>query len=276
MESKPIESRMALRFGVAEKDVFAILKGTAFKTKDSNGQQATDAQMVALMIVADQYGLNPFTKELYAYPDKQNGIVPVVSVDGWTRIVNQHEAMNGIEFRYADEFVTMAAGKPCPEWCEVIITRKDREKPIVIREFLDEVYCPPRGTFSGPWQSHTKRMLRHKTLIQGARIAFGFSGIYDEDEAQRIVERDITGEASHTTETTARVIEATPPRTNEQFTAALEKWAPHIESGKKTHDEIIAFAESKAPLTDEQKKQILLIKTPTKGEAPESTEGEQA
>jgi TRAP-type uncharacterized transport system substrate-binding protein len=33
-------------------------------------------------------------------------------------------------------------------------------------------------------------MLRHKTLIQGARIAFGFAGIYDEDEAKRIIEAD--------------------------------------------------------------------------------------
>jgi hypothetical protein len=29
-------------------------------------------------------------------------------------------------------------------------------------------------------------MLRHKAMIQAARIAFGFAGIYDEDEAQRI------------------------------------------------------------------------------------------
>ncbi len=36
--------------------------------------------MAALMIVADQYGLNPFTREIFAFPDKQNGIVPVVGV----------------------------------------------------------------------------------------------------------------------------------------------------------------------------------------------------
>jgi len=29
--------------------------------------------------------------------------------------------------------------------------------------------------------------LRHKALIQAARLAFGFSGIYDQDEAERIV-----------------------------------------------------------------------------------------
>lgn len=43
-----------------------------------------------------------------------------------------------------------------------------------------------------PWQSHPKRMLRHKAMIQCARLAFGYTGIYDEDEAQRIVEKDVT------------------------------------------------------------------------------------
>ncbi len=35
-------------------------------------------------------------------------------------------------------------------------------------------------------------MLRHKALIQCARVAFGFGGIYDLDEAERIIEKDIT------------------------------------------------------------------------------------
>jgi hypothetical protein len=35
-------------------------------------------------------------------------------------------------------------------------------------------------------------MFRHKVLIQGARIAYGFSGIYDEDEAQRIIEGEFS------------------------------------------------------------------------------------
>src|ERR1700685_3164283 len=82
-----LRARFAARYGIAEVEVFDILKATAFKVKDG---EATDAQLTALMIVADQYKLNPFTKEIYAYPDKQNGIVPVVSVDGWTRIINEH------------------------------------------------------------------------------------------------------------------------------------------------------------------------------------------
>ena len=71
----------------------------------------------------------------------------------------------------------------CPEWVEAIVYRKDREHPVIVREYLDECY---RKT--SPWQSHTKRMLRHKALIQGYRVAFGFHGIYDPDEAEAIAE----------------------------------------------------------------------------------------
>jgi hypothetical protein len=34
-------------------------------------------------------------------------------------------------------------------------------------------------------------MLRHKVLIQGIRVAFGITGIYDPDEAERIIDAQI-------------------------------------------------------------------------------------
>jgi len=180
--------KFADRYSVDASKLMGTLKATCFKAKD---RPATDEEMMALLIVADQYGLNPFTKEIFAFPDKQNGIVPVVGVDGWSRIINDHKALNGFEFRYADELTTPADGQECPKWCEVVIYRKDREHPTVVREYLDEVYRKPfKAGMKGPWQTHTKRFLRHKTLIQGARLAFGFSGIYDEDEAQGMI--DIT------------------------------------------------------------------------------------
>ena len=43
--------------------------------------------------------LNPFTKEIYAFPDsKSGGIVPMVSIDGWCRIINEHPQLDGIGF----------------------------------------------------------------------------------------------------------------------------------------------------------------------------------
>lgn len=147
-------------------------------------------QVITLLMVADQYGLSPVTKEIYAFPDKGGGVIPVVGVDGWNRIAQQHPQFDGVEFRYSDEEVIPDGGKKCPTWVECVVYRKDREHPVVIREYLDECY---RKT--GPWQSHTKRMLRHKALIQGYRTAFGFHGIYDEDEAQRMYVESTATEA---------------------------------------------------------------------------------
>lgn len=143
-----------------------VLKNTAFKSNANNDQ------MTALLIVANQYSLNPWTKEIYAYPDKNNGIVPIVGVDGWSRILNSHAQYDGIDFIQDDNS------------CTCKIYRKDRNHPTVITEYMSE--CK-RDTF-GPWKSHPKRMLRHKAMIQCARLAFGFAGIYDQDEAERIIE----------------------------------------------------------------------------------------
>lgn len=165
------------RYNVDAAKVATVLKQTCFRTE----KPATDEQMMALLVVANQYQLNPFTKEIFAFEDKHKGIVPVVSVDGWTRIINSHPQIDALEFEYGDD------GDDSGPWVECIITRKDRTRPVRVREYLNE--CK-RNT--GPWQSHPRRMLRHKALIQAARIAFGFGGIYDQDEAERIREVDVT------------------------------------------------------------------------------------
>lgn len=165
-------SKIAARYSVDPTKMLTTLKATAFKGDVSN------EQMMALLIVADQYQLNPWTKEIYAFPDRQNGIVPVIGVDGWSRIINSHDQFDGMNFRQDDES------------CTCTIYRKDRQHPVEVTEYMSE--CKRNV---GPWQSHPKRMLRHKAMIQCARLAFGFVGVYDQDEAERIVERDITTEA---------------------------------------------------------------------------------
>lgn len=210
---KKLITRFAERFGVDEKKFYETLKATAFKQRD--GSAPTDEQMLTLLVVADQYNLNPFTREIYAFPDKNNGIVPVVGVDGWSRIINEHPQYDGIEFVYSDTLVRPEGARvDCPEWIECVIYRKDRSRPIRIKEFLDEVYRPPfqgsgrNGSYTveGPWQTHPKRFLRHKGMVQCARVAFGFVGIYDQDEAERIVDM---GEAIVINPTVAQLPSAT-------------------------------------------------------------------
>ena len=206
------------------------LKATAFKG------QVSDAQMTALMVVANQYALNPWTKEIYAFPDKNNGIVPVVGVDGWSRIINSHPQFDGIEFEQDEQS------------CTCIIFRKDRNRPIKVTEWMAE--CK-RGT--GPWQSHPKRMLRHKAMIQCARLAFGYGGIYDQDEAERIVEGQ--PQQRHPVDMGPAEVVEQPEWPADRWAAGLPKWVKGIADGKPL-DEVLAWLKSKGRVTAEQEQQL--------------------
>lgn len=238
-------------------DLISTLKATAFKG------DVTDAQMTALLVIANQYGLNPWVKEIYAFPDKQNGIVPVVGVDGWSRIMNEHPQFDGIEFEQSTIMADMPGAKPAPEWMECRIYRKDRTRPIVVREYLDEVYRPPftgkYGAVNGPWQSHTKRFLRHKTMIQCARLAFGFGGIYDQDEAERIAE----AQAHHPHTVNMGMAEEVPPPQPKQipewpadkWAAILPKMLQGIAQGKSV-DGALAWLQAKGTVTPGQEQEL--------------------
>lgn len=225
-------------------DLIGTLKATAFKG------QVSDAQMTALLVVANQYALNPWTKEIYAFPDKNNGIVPVVGVDGWSRIINSHPQFDGIEFEQNDES------------CTCIIYRKDRNRPIKVTEWMAE--CRRSGM--GPWQSHPRRMLRHKAMIQCARLAFGYGGIYDQDEAERIVE---ASPVKHMGSVERAEPAELPTYSAEQFAKNLPAWRSAIAAGKATADAVIAKASTKGTLTQEQ---VDAIRAPLNAPAPQQQE----
>lgn len=162
---------MASRLSVEPEKLLNTLKHTVFKG-------ASDEEMLALVVVANEYGLNPLLKELYAFPNKGGGIVPMVPIDGWTKIVNRQPDFDGMEFEFADD----DKGKPFS--CTCVLYIKERSKPLRVTEFYAECY---RNT--DPWNKMPRRMLRHKAYMQAARLAFGLSGIFDEDEAGDQAER---------------------------------------------------------------------------------------
>ena len=225
-----LTSTLAKRFELGDgAGLVDTLKATAFKG------QVSDSQMTALLIVANQYGLNPWTKEIYAFPDKNNGIVPVVGVDGWARIINGNQQFDGMEFEQDDDK------------CTCKIYRKDRSRPIAITEHMKE--CKRSGV--GPWASHPMRMLRHKAMIQCARLAFGFGGIYDQDEAERIVEKDM-GTAEVVTQPAERKQEELPAYPEADFAKNLDLWRSAIAAGKAKPEQLVSRSSTKYTLTDEQ------------------------
>jgi len=165
---------LATAHGMSREQFEGALKATVFPEK------GTPAQFAAFCMVAKQYNLNPLLKEIYAFPAKSGGIVPIVSVDGWCNIINSNSALDGIQFEDKLE-----DGKLIAITCK--ISRKDRKHPVECTEYMSE--CK-RDVDT--WKKWPARMLRHKALIQCARYAFSLSGIYDEDEAQRMDMIDVT------------------------------------------------------------------------------------
>ncbi|MBM6705320.1 recombinase RecT, partial [Sutterella massiliensis] len=67
-------------------------------------------------------------------------------------------------------------------FCTVKIYRKSLSRPITISEYASEVFVPTNDV----WRKYPRRMLRHKAIVQAARVAFSISGIYDRDDAMSI------------------------------------------------------------------------------------------
>ena len=187
-------ARFAERYGFREDELLNTLAQTAFR--QSNGSLPTREQLLSLLSVADKYNLDPFVRQIYALSDRRGGVLPVISVDGWIAVMNSYPDSDGIEFHYPDELVTLDDDmKPCHPWADCVVYRKDRSHPVKVREYLDELYRPAPikngKKFPGPWQTCPKRMLRHKAQAQGIRLAYGLSGLFEPDEAERILETQL-------------------------------------------------------------------------------------
>lgn len=219
----------------------AELQNIILNTIMPAGKQVTQEQFVSFISVANEYKLNPLTKEIYAFPSKGGGIQPIVSIDGWLKIINQHPDFDGMEFKdNADD-----NGKLISITCRIY--RKGRSHPTEMTEYMSECSRP-----TDTWNQWPSRMLRHKATIQAARYAFGLSGIIDPDEAERyqesgVIEKDVTPEKEHAL------------YSQSDFDKNFPSWKSVIESRRKTPEQVISMVEAKGLLTEEMKLKIQQI-----------------
>jgi phage recombination protein Bet len=176
---------------------------------------ATNAQIAAFLQVAHEYGLNPFIREIYAFPAKGGGIQPVVSVDGWIAKITNHPEFEGMEppvFEMNKEKIVS---------CTITAYRKGWKSPIIVTEWFEECY---RNT--EPWNKMPHRMLRNRTMCQLGRMGFGIKGIMLPDEAEEI---DITAESTVMERTTATKTEALKEKIGAKKAEAQKPQAPKVE-----------------------------------------------
>ena len=171
-------ARLATKFGVEPGRLLKCLTCQVFKQSD--GVVPTNEEMMVLLLVCENYGLNPFNREIFAFRGKSGDIIPVVSLDGWARIVRSQKDFDGMSFSFSSNTVKVA-GYPgeLPEYIECSMRLKGIDSPIVIQEFTVECFNPN----SSVWRKWPRRMLRTRSFIQCARLAFSLTGIYDEGAA---------------------------------------------------------------------------------------------
>lgn len=242
VERQSLIASMASQYNMDPKAFAATVKATCMPAN------ATNEEFAAFLMVAKDYGLNPITREIYAFPKKGGGVQPIVGVDGWLNLVNSHPQCDGVDFK--DEFDSK--GNLTAVVC--LIYRKDRSRPTVVTEYMDECKRPTE-----PWQKWPKRMLRHKAAIQCARYAFGFAGIIDPDEAERspevITSQNVVAPPPPTVGKTydfedAQAVDVTGEQENEfDFGAFLEELETSISSAKNAEEVATIWNDYDAPAT---------------------------
>lgn len=176
-QTQGLIARLAGRFGVEPNRLLKCLTTQVFKQAD--GRQPSNEELMVLLLVCENFGLSPFNREIYAFRGKNGDIVPVVSLDGWAKIVRSQKDFNGVSFRFSETTVKVAGcNQELPEFVECAMRLKGVDEPIVIQEFMVECF----NDKSPVWKKWPRRMLRTRAFIQCARLAFSLTGLYDEGE----------------------------------------------------------------------------------------------
>lgn len=176
-QTQGLIARLAGRFGVEPNRLLKCLTTQVFKQAD--GRQPSNEELMVLLLVCENFGLNPFNREIFAFRGKGGEIVPVVSLDGWAKIVRSQKDFNGVTFAFSNNTVKVpGCAQELPEFVECAMRLKGVDEPIVIQEFMVECF----NDKSSVWKKWPRRMLRTRAFIQCARLAFSLTGLYDEGE----------------------------------------------------------------------------------------------
>jgi hypothetical protein len=117
--------------------------------------------ILTLLRMIQSLHLDPLCEEI-GFTQYDDGHWQVfITIEGCSKLLNQHPQFNGLVFNQADTLVDGV-----PEWIECSIYRRDRIMPITVREYLMEVRSEKEI-----WQKMPRRMLRHRALQQCVRLA---------------------------------------------------------------------------------------------------------
>ena len=118
-----------------------------------------------ILRTAKRFTLNPLLGHIAWEFTDENRWEVYIPIDGWIALIHQEPTFQGIAFDQAAELEN-----GIPIWMECTIYCSDLTQPLTVREYFSEL-----KTDHPMWIQMPRRMLRHKTLQQCARLAFGIS-----------------------------------------------------------------------------------------------------
>lgn len=258
---------LAFRLNVSPGVLQKTLKNTVFKG-------CSDDEFVALVIVSNEYNLNPILREIYAMPKKGGGIQAIVGYDGWIKIANAHPQYDGIEFNHIED------NNGNVKAIEGVLYRKDRNHPTKKMVYLKEF---KRNT--DPWNNSPHHMLDVRCFCQTVRLGLGVALGIEGDENLMIDGGDIRPEPARSLpsrqslgeelgdeipsfdEQTGEVIEADPNTGMTVVTEEMERELSQSEVAEQTAADIDGPLEEERPAwadkMDELRKVLSLAKSKT-------------
>lgn len=166
--------------GMNEEEYLAVLSNKSFA-----GQTPDEVALNHFLAVVVKYKLDPLMGEVVARFMDGIGLQPVVTYDGWARLANDHELIDGVEFRYSPDHFKIETAV-CHAWIECILHVKGR-RDTVIREYFQDNYRSPFMDSNGRWVNQTWRTRPHKRLrniafCEACKLGLSFTGIYTADD----------------------------------------------------------------------------------------------
>ena len=133
-----------------------------------------------------KYRLDPLSDEIMLFKNPEGQYQTLITIDGWMRLINQDPQFAGMTFKESSE---LELGIPL--WMECSIYRHDRILPITVKEYSAEI-----KTEHLLWKTMPRRMLRHRSIQQCARLAFS---IHIADQPSTVVKVSTTNNISPAT-----------------------------------------------------------------------------
>jgi hypothetical protein len=116
-----------------------------------------------ILLTSQRLRLNPLLSQIDWELSEKKQWELFIPIDGWVAVIHREPSFQGITFNESNQ-----TENGIPIWMECSIYRSDLTYPITVREYFIEL-----KTEHPMWVQMPRRMLRHKTIQQCARLAFG-------------------------------------------------------------------------------------------------------